>query len=180
MSIANQMVSENHGKVIAPRTIEIQRLLPGPMERIWDYLTKSELRKQWLAAGEMDLKVGSEFTLTWRNDELDTELGARPEGKSSEHTAKMRVTVCEPPRKLAYIFGDAGEVSFELKPAGDKILLTLIHSKAPDRGTMLGVSAGWHAHVDVLVGILTGRKSKPFWDNWAALKPVYDKNIPAD
>jgi uncharacterized protein YndB with AHSA1/START domain len=171
---------EDFGSLTGPRTIEIKRLLPGPMERIWDYLTKSELRKQWLASGDMELKVGAEFTLTWRNDELATELGDRPEGKSSEHTAQMRVTECDPPRKLAYVFGNAGEVSFTLAPAGDKVLLTLIHSNAPDRGTMLGVSAGWHAHLDVLAAVLSGTKGKPFWETWAALKPIYDKNIPAD
>ena len=36
----------------APNTVRIQRLLPGPMERVWAYLTDSELRRQWLAAGE--------------------------------------------------------------------------------------------------------------------------------
>jgi uncharacterized protein YndB with AHSA1/START domain len=171
---------EDFGTLIGPRTLEIQRLLPGPMERIWDYLTKSELRRQWLASGDMELKVGSEFQLTWRNSELGVELGTRPADKSEEHTETMRVTACEPPRKLAYTFGSHGEVSYELKPAGDKVLLTLIHKNAPNRGTLLGVSAGWHAHLDVLVAVVSGTKAKPFWDNLAAIKPVYDKRIPAD
>ena len=173
-------VVEDYGTVVGPRTIEIQRTLPGPMERIWDYLTKSELRRQWLAAGDMDLKVGSEFILTWHNEDLATEVGKPTEAKPSGHSAKMRVTQCEPPRKLAYIFGENGEVSFELKPAGDKVLLTLIHSNAPNRSSMLGVSAGWHAHLDVLAGIISGKKAKAFWANWAELKAVYDKRIPAD
>jgi len=171
---------EDFGTVVGPRMIEIQRLLPGPIERIWDYLTKNELRRQWLASGDMQLKVGSEFTLTWRNDELATTEGVRPAGKSAEHTAQMKITECDPPRKLSYTFGNAGEVSFALAPAGNKILLTLIHRNAPDRGTMLGVSAGWHAHLDVLDAIVSGTKAKPFWDNWAALKPIYDARIPAD
>jgi uncharacterized protein YndB with AHSA1/START domain len=173
-------MEQDFGTVTGPRTIEIKRLLPGPIERIWDYLTKSELRKQWLASGDMELKVGAEFTFTWRNEELATEPGNRPEGMRKEHSALMKITACEPPRKLAYIFGDNGEVSFELTPAGDKILLTLIHSKAPNRGTMLGVGAGWHAHLDVLVAVLSGTQAKPFWDNWASLKPIYDSRIPAD
>lgn len=172
--------AEDFGTFVGPRTLEIQRLLPGPIERIWDYLTKNELRRQWLASGEMDLRVGSEFTLTWRNEELATTPGKRPEGKSAEHTAQMRVTECDPPHKLAYTFGNAGEVSFTLAPAGNKVLLTLIHSNAPDRGTLLGVSAGWHAHLDVLVAVTSGTEAKAFWDNWAELKPVYDKRIPAD
>jgi uncharacterized protein YndB with AHSA1/START domain len=171
---------EEFGKLTGPRTLEIQRLLPGPMERIWDYLTKSELRKQWLASGDMELKVGAKFQFTWRNNDLYGEKGQRPDDKSEEHSEQMCVTVCEPPRKLAYTFGKHGEVSFELKPAGDKVLLTLIHHNAPNRGTLLGVSSGWHAHLDVLVAVVSGTKAKPFWDNLAAVKPVYDKNIPAD
>ena len=168
------------GTLVGPRSLEIQRLLPGPIERIWDYLTKSELRRQWLASGDLGLKVGSECEFTWHNDELATEPGNWPEGMRTKHTELMRVTACEPPRKLVLIFGNHGEVSFDLQPAGDKVLLTLIHRNAPNRGTLLGVSAGWHAHLDVLVAITSGEKGKAFWDNWMALKAVYDKRIPAE
>ena len=40
-----------HGVLTEPATVEIRRLLPGPVERVWAYLTESELRRQWLAAG---------------------------------------------------------------------------------------------------------------------------------
>ena len=56
--------------VTEPSTLRIQRLLPGPIERVWAYLTESELRRKWLAAGEMEMKVGAPFELVWRNDEL--------------------------------------------------------------------------------------------------------------
>ena len=39
-----------YGALIDPATLKIQRLLPGPIERVWAYLTQSELRGQWLAA----------------------------------------------------------------------------------------------------------------------------------
>jgi hypothetical protein len=29
--------------------VRFERLLPGPIERVWDYLTKPELQKTWLA-----------------------------------------------------------------------------------------------------------------------------------
>ena len=53
-----------YGELIEPTTLRIQRLLPGPIERIWAYLTDSELRRKWLAAGAMEMKVGSPFELT--------------------------------------------------------------------------------------------------------------------
>ena len=35
---------DDYGELIEPTTLRIQRLLPGPIERIWAYLTDSELR----------------------------------------------------------------------------------------------------------------------------------------
>ena len=41
------------GTVTAPGAVRIQRLLPGPIERVWEYLADGGLRRQWLAAGDM-------------------------------------------------------------------------------------------------------------------------------
>lgn len=37
-------------------TVRLERLLPGPVERVWDYLTQPDLRRTWLAgsAAEFD------------------------------------------------------------------------------------------------------------------------------
>jgi uncharacterized protein YndB with AHSA1/START domain len=43
---------DHYGVLSEPATLTIQRLLPGPIERAWAYLTESDLRRQWLAAGE--------------------------------------------------------------------------------------------------------------------------------
>ena len=63
-------LKDPYGTLIEPATLKIQRLLPGPIERVWAYLTQSDLRRQWLAAGEMDMKVGAPFEFVWRNGEL--------------------------------------------------------------------------------------------------------------
>jgi uncharacterized protein YndB with AHSA1/START domain len=65
--------------------LKIQRLLPGPIERVWAYLTQSELRRRWLAAGEMEMKVGAPFECVGRNDELTNPPGQRLPGFSEEH-----------------------------------------------------------------------------------------------
>jgi uncharacterized protein YndB with AHSA1/START domain len=168
-----------YGVLTEPATLKIQRLLPGPVERIWAYLTDSELRRKWLAAGPMEMKVGAPFELTWRNHELTDPPGQRPAGFSEEHRMQSRVTELDPPRKLGITWGVSGEVSFELDPKGDEVLLTLIHRRLPDRSTMVKVSAGWHAHLDVLVARATGKEPGQFWDSWSRLRDEYDRRLPA-
>jgi uncharacterized protein YndB with AHSA1/START domain len=40
----------DYGVLTAPDTLRIERLLPGPIERVWQYLTDSDKRATWLAA----------------------------------------------------------------------------------------------------------------------------------
>jgi uncharacterized protein YndB with AHSA1/START domain len=173
-----------YGALTEPATLTIQRLLPGPIERVWAYLTESDLRRKWLAAGQMEMKVGASFELVWRNDELTNPPGQRPTGFPAEHRMEGRITELDPPRKLAITWGKSGGVSFELEPQGNprgsQVLLTVIHRRLPDRGTMLNVSAGWHMHLDVLVARVSGNPDPaPFWDGWARLKQDYDPRLPA-
>jgi uncharacterized protein YndB with AHSA1/START domain len=172
-------LADGYGTLTEPATLTIQRLLPGPIERVWAYLTDSELRRQWLAAGDMQMQVGAPFEFVWRNDELTNPPGQRPAGFSEEHRMQCRITVVDPPRKLAFTWRGSGDVSFELEPKGDKVLLTVIHRRLPDRATLLMVGAGWHMHLDLLVARATGEKPEPFWDGWSRLKHEYDRRIPA-
>jgi len=169
----------DYGVLTAPLTLKIQRTLPGPIERIWDYLTKSELRRQWLASGDMEMKVGSSFTFTWRNAELADAHETPPAGHSAEHSMECKITELDPPRKLAITWGRSEGVTFTLEPKGKDVLLTVLHRRLPDRQTMLMVSAGWHAHLDVLVARASGRKVASFWDKWSRLKTEYDSRLPA-
>jgi hypothetical protein len=34
---------------IEPQIVRFERLLPGPIERVWDYLTQPELQRTWLS-----------------------------------------------------------------------------------------------------------------------------------
>ncbi len=168
-----------YGELTEPATLKIQRLLPGPIERVWRYLTESNLRRQWLAAGEMEMKVGTPFELVWRNDELTNPPGQRPPGFGDEHRMQSRITELDPPRKLAFAWGGSGDVSFELEPKGSEVLLTVIHRRLPDRRTLLLVGAGWHMHLDLLVARVAGNEPAPFWDGFSRLQKEYDRRIPA-
>jgi uncharacterized protein YndB with AHSA1/START domain len=168
-----------YGALTEPATLKIQRLLPGPIERAWAYLTESDLRRQWLAAGDMEMKVGAPVELVWRNDELTNPPGQRPPGFPDEHRMQSQITELDPPRKLAITWGSTGAVSFELEPKGNNVLLTVIHRRVTDRATLLNVSGGWHMHLDTLVARMTGKEPAPFWEGWSRLKKEYERRMPA-
>ena len=168
-----------HGSLIEPATLKIERILPGPIERVWAYLTESDLRRKWLAAGEMPTTAGTAFELCWRNDELTNPPGERPPGFGEENRLQSQITALDPPRKLAFAWGNSGVVSFELESKGKDVLLTVIHRRLPDRPMLLMVGAGWHMHLDILVARVTGAETEPFWDGWSRLKREYDRRLPA-
>lgn len=167
------------GQLTEPATLTLHRLLPGPIERVWDYLTQSDLRRQWLADGEIGTSAGAPMELIWRNDELTDPPGQKPPGFGEEHRMQSHVTVFEPPHRLAFGWGDTGDVLFELSLEGDQVLLKLTHSRLPNRNTTLMVGAGWHAHLDLLVARVSGLEPAPFWDSWSALRQAYDARLPA-
>ena len=167
-----------YGVLTEPATLKLERLLPGPIERVWAYLVDSGLRRQWLASGEMAMEVGAPVELVWRNDELTDPPGSRPEGFSGEHRMISRITELDPPRRLAISWNGTGDVSFDLEPRGDEVLLTLVHRRIPERPMRLMIGAGWHMHLDVLSARISGREPEPFWDGWTRLRDEYDRRLP--
>ncbi|MBK6687878.1 MAG: SRPBCC family protein [Deltaproteobacteria bacterium] len=168
-----------YGTISEDATLTIRRSLPGPIERVWAYLTESQLRRQWLAAGEMSLLAGAPFRLTWRNDELTRPSGQRPAGFGEEHQMESQIIEADPPHRLVFTWSNSGQVSIELEARGDEVLLTLIHRRLPNRNTTLMVGAGWHAHLDILVARVSGAEPPPFWDGWTQLRQEYDRRVPA-
>lgn len=168
-----------YGTLGEDATLTLERPLPGSIDRVWAYLTESDLRRQWLAAGTMEMRVGSPVELVWRNSELMDNPGQRPEGFGEEHRMQSEIVELDPPYRLSISWGSTGGVTFELQPVGDMVRFTVTHRRIPDRSIMLNVSAGWHAHLDVLAARLAGDEPEPFWDNWTGLKAEYDRRLPA-
>src|SRR5262245_9950996 len=55
-----------YGVIVEPDTVRLERLVPGPIERVWSYLTDSDKRGQWFAHGDLEPRVGGAFKLTFR------------------------------------------------------------------------------------------------------------------
>jgi uncharacterized protein YndB with AHSA1/START domain len=172
----------DYGVVTEPGTVRIQRVLPGPIERVWAYLTESEKRGTWLASGDMEPRVGGQVELHFRNSDLSSH-GEPPPEKYREHacggSSDGRVTAWEPPRRLAYTWSGGSEVTFELTPRETDVVLVLTHRRLEHRDKVLSVAAGWHAHLDILSDRLAEREPRPFWPTHARLEEEYADRIPA-
>ena len=167
--------NERHGVLAPDKTLRIQRRLPGPIERVWSYLTESELRRQWLASGTMQLQPGASFELVWRNDELSNSAAERPEGFPAESRATCQFIEVDPPRRMHYIWPGVGEVTMELEADGADVLLTLTHHQLVSERLILNVSAGWHAHLALLVARLEDTVAPSLWATWKQLRTEYEE-----
>ena len=183
---AQQAMSE-FGVLTEARTIRFQRVLPGPIERVWAFLTESDKRGRWLASGPMELHVGGKVELNFHHAELCSPAGTPPEKYrtlEAGFTTHGRITRCDPPRLLSYTWdqgsGVASEVIFELSPRGEDVLLVLTHQRLGDRAMMLSVAGGWHTHLEILVEDLHGREGPPFWSRHAALEAEYGRRLPVE
>jgi uncharacterized protein YndB with AHSA1/START domain len=157
--------------------VRIEKLLPGPAERIWEYLTDQARRRLWLAAGIMEPYPGGQVEHLFRHRELSDE--ATPERyRDFDDSPAMpgEVTQWDPPRTLAYTWpGDNGasEVTFELFPEGRDVLLVLTHRRLGNPETMVSVASGWDAHLGILLDRLNGEPPRGFWSAHARLEAIY-------
>jgi uncharacterized protein YndB with AHSA1/START domain len=171
----NDMTHLKPGTSPEQATVRLERMLPGPIERVWAYLTDSEKRKTWLAGGVFDLRVGGTADLHFDHSNITSEKA--PEEHKGAHDCSGTITRIDPPRLLAYTFGAAGpesEVTFELETRGKGVLLVISHRRIKDRKTMVNVAGGWDAHVGILEDRLNGDAPRPFWSNHARLKKEYE------
>ncbi len=167
------------------RTIHITRLLPGPIERVWEYLVDGEKRSRWLAAGDIRPVVDSEIRLVFNNNTLsDPDDGppAKYEKYGGETTMTGRVLEADPPHLLVFTWneptGGKSEVRIELQEREKQVHLSLTHSHIESREQLVGGSAGWHGHLDILKAVLEGTTPASFWRTHTALEEEYEERIP--
>jgi uncharacterized protein YndB with AHSA1/START domain len=167
--------------LIAPATMRLERVLPGPLERVWAYLTESDKRAKWFCGGEFDLRVGGRVQLEFDHAQLSREKETPAKHKGAEHRRfEGTITQLEPQRLLAFTmaFGERpSEVTFELAPRGKDVLLTITHRGLDERGTRVSVMSGWDVHTGILADVLNGAEPRPFWSTHARLEREYEGKI---
>lgn len=174
---------EKYGKITAPGALLFERLLPGPIDKVWNYLTDSEKRGKWLAKGEMQLFEGGNVTLEFLHSELSPATEEIPDKyKKMEHGHTMtgKVLKYNPPHLLSFTWGDQSEVTFNLAESEvtGKVLLTLTHQKlAENKETTISVLSGWHTHLDILIANLNERVPEGFWTRHTEMEKIYEGQV---
>ena len=174
----------HYGERIDDTTVRFERLLPGPIERVWHYLTDGEKRARWLCGGEMELRVGGKVEMHFHNASLSSQPDVDPPEKYRDLPEQMSfggtVTRCEPPRLLAFTWDfedEPSEVCYELQEAGDRVRLVLTHRKLTSHDEIISASGGWHTHLDILEDVLNGREPQAFWKAHTPLEAEYERRF---
>jgi uncharacterized protein YndB with AHSA1/START domain len=169
----------NYGQLIAPDTLQFERILPGPIERVWEYLTDPEKRRKWFAGGPMELSQNGPIEFHFKHDELSESDDPIPEkyANMKEGTkSDAKVLKLEPPNLLVIEW--EGVVTFELSEQEEKVKLVLTHEKlAHGKDARVGTLAGWHTHLNILVDHLEGRSTKGFWSVHMPLEGEYAERL---
>jgi uncharacterized protein YndB with AHSA1/START domain len=166
------------GQFAGPGEIRFVRLLPGPIGRVWDYLTDAEKRGQWFAGGPFEPRVGGRIELRFMHCNLAPDEtpppGAEPYHYAPGTVSTGTITRWEPPHALGYTFGEHSEVLFELRPEGELVRLLLTHRSAqPDWPHTADFATGWHLHLNHLLAELAGAPRPPLWSARDALHAAY-------
>jgi uncharacterized protein YndB with AHSA1/START domain len=136
---------ERHGQTTVA---ELRVTLDNHMDEVWAALTRPDRLAQWLAPGEIELRVGGSAKLDFGDSGI---------------VIDSRVSAIEPLRVLEYSWSGPGEpqrpVRWDLEPIGAATVLGLRLS-LPAGEDAARAAAGWAAHLDMLMGMLIGAPMK--------------------
>jgi uncharacterized protein YndB with AHSA1/START domain len=133
--------------------VRMERLLPGPIERVWEHLTNTQLLAAWFGEkSSIEPRQGGAVRL------LDGHI-------------RGTVTQWHPPKQLTYtwnVFGPSDPpdalsaypesyLTLTLEQRGDDVLLVLNHLPVLERFEKQN-AMGWHTFLDILTDTLAGRK----------------------
>jgi uncharacterized protein YndB with AHSA1/START domain len=153
------------GEILDGNTVRFQRLLPGPIGRVWDFLTQGEYLRKWLGEAEIEVRVGGKIIVRLGVDDV----------------MHGTITRCEPPRVLAYTWGTSQELEreddrsilmFELEQRQDRVLMVLTHCRL-DIDEISEYGAGWHIHLGILTAQLNNEQPEEFWPAYRRMFPAY-------
>ncbi len=171
---------KQHGKLVNDNTVRFERLLSGPIERVWSYLVEADKRAQWLCGGATELREGGRIEMQFENGKLsgsqDIERPEKYKDMPDCVSFAGTVTRCEPPKLLAHTWdfdGEPSEVCYELFAQDDKVRLRLTHSRLRDINEKLSICGGWHAHLNILIDVLDGTEPEPFWQQHTRFEAEY-------
>ncbi|MEP2533369.1 SRPBCC domain-containing protein [Shimia sp.] len=130
-------------------TIRKSVFLSAPKPRVWEFLTKADLLKEWFHPANEDLAEGQDYLLSSQND--------------GERMCWGKVEKADPHDYMKWSFtvgplsGAMTTVEWRLEDAPGGTRLTLEHSGLPDNadgyGLVMALDKGWHNFLSNLHGM---------------------------
>lgn len=146
--------------------VRFQRRYDADPAEVWSALVEPDRLRRWLGVQVLGgaVEPGGGFTFRWSEEE--------------SQQAHCRVLTFDPPTALELTWSFTGEpdsvLRYDLVPDGTGTLLTLDHRLLPP-DQAAGYSAGWHAYLDGLTGLLGGTELEPWGDRFMAIWPGYQE-----
>lgn len=137
------------------RALRFERLFPGPIERVWDWLTKPELVELWFTQQRIE---------PWVGGKVEGSFGA-----GDAWTAT--VTDWSPPHRLGWRDPQGAQTLWELTSEGDLVRTVFVQSGLPPHA---GVGSGWHAYFDALQERMAGREPPGHGALWTRVQAEYE------
>lgn len=136
--------------------LTLVRRITAKIEAVWEALTEPAQLSEWLSDVELEPREGGEIHIDFGGD---GQVRGRVRSFDAPHVFEF--TWSDDPDAA-----DPSIVRFELETDGEETVLTLRHTRQGRREAS-GTASGWHAHLDVLDGLLVGEPRK--WDECYAV-----------
>ncbi len=174
----------DYGELISRDCVRFERMLPGPIERVWSFLVEPDKRALWLCGGDTEPSVGGRVEMLFDNETLSGEGDIEPPEKYKKYAGPISfsgtVIAYEPPRLLTHSWdfeGESSEVTYELTEQDGQVKLVLTHRRLSSREEIVSVCGGWHTHLDILVDVLQEKTPRPFWKHQTAIEAEYENRV---
>jgi uncharacterized protein YndB with AHSA1/START domain len=142
-------------------------MLDNHLEEVWAALTEPAMLVQWLAPGEIELRVGGAAKLQF----VDSGI-----------VIDSKVSAVEPLQLLEFSWSGPGEpirpVRFTLEPIGAAVNLTFSITVPRDEDAGRAC-AGWAAHLEMLTATLAGVSAKFPFELFTAVRDLYRTQVAA-
>lgn len=146
-------MNSSQGESFRVLAVRFERVLPGPAERVWQYLTDCSKLAAWFGAdGRIESREGGAI-------------------RFMDGHVRGVVTQWKPPRRLAYTWNvfSPGEpdspypeshLTFDLEPHNGDVQLTLVHLPILERFEQQNMM-GWHTFLEILSATARGEPAEP-------------------